>query len=377
MCKLCKDKIEGEKIQHVVDLFDEDVTALLEDKAHSQAETPQSLDDRHSAVFDQLNGMFSALRQEMNDLLTKTEENVKNRFRDFMEKGEGNVNGGCNWTDIKGDFMSKRNEFLKSDAGKADQTLVDFLKTYNSTMSRLANAAAQDSGDGKGSNSSDPEFEINSKLIDNFKKTAVASLEHIEQKMFSFKLSSSVSVKVDQIKEELGSFSLPSKGVFKAIAVMEEHGVVAVGGTDGVLSLLDAETLKVRDSFKAHPKFISGVEYIPSRGQLVTCSLDRTIKVFNVSEGGKIKENNSFTLTGHKGFIFSIKFLSDINKLASVGFEPEIKLWDLDSKQSSGISTNGWASDSYEIMHAPNENLIGVVGKDVIRLYDYTSKDLV
>jgi len=180
---------------------------------------------------------------------------------------------------------------------------------------------------------------------------------------------------VSQIKEEGGN-TLPTKGVFKAVASLEDHGLVAIGGTDGVLSILDVETMKVVNSFKPHRTFITGIEYIPSRNQLATSSLDRTVKVFNIVDG-KISDNNSFSLTGHKSFIYGVKYLPDIDRLAVAGYEPELKLWNLDTKQCTGISTNGWASDSYEIMHIQDEGLIGLVGKDMIKIIDYNSKSIV
>lgn len=64
--------------------------------------------------------------------------------------------------------------------------------------------------------------------------------------------------------------------------------------------------------------------------------------------------------------------------MASVGYDPEIKLWDLDAKKEvDKISTNGWASDSYEIMYIPDEGLIGLVGKDIIKIFNYNKKALV
>jgi len=81
---------------------------------------------------------------------------------------------------------------------------------------------------------------------------------------------------------------------------------------------------------------------------------------------------------GHKSFIYGLCYLDDVDKLASIGYDSEIFLWDANTwKLDSSISTNGWASDSYEILHIKEEKLIGVCGKDIIRLYDYVNKSLV
>lgn len=108
------------------------------------------------------------------------------------------------------------------------------------------------------------EFEINTDSIDALSKSLDTSFKTIETKFFRFKLIKGVSVDVSKIKEE-NTLTLPSKGVFKAITSLEDLDLVAVGGTDGILSFLDAETYKVKSSFKAHRTFITGIDYIPSR----------------------------------------------------------------------------------------------------------------
>jgi len=140
------------------------------------------------------------------------------------------------------------------------------------------------------------------------------------------------------------------------------------------VTLWDSNTLTQVSSVKAHKSLISCAIYVPNRKKLITSSLDKTIVVFDVSDK-QISTQNSFTLTGSKSFIYGLCYLDDIDRLVSAGYEPEIKFWNLDTKQIDfTISTNGWASDSYEIAHIKDEKLIALVGKDMIKLFDYTTK---
>jgi len=114
LCKLCKDSVPGEKIFHLADLLDDDMVSIVKEKADDQVKAPISVDDRFSAVFDEISNVFAKLKSSFEQRMKLAEEKVKNRFRDFIANKEKSI---TNWVDINKEFQEARNNFLQSNPG--------------------------------------------------------------------------------------------------------------------------------------------------------------------------------------------------------------------------------------------------------------------
>ncbi|HEY9859571.1 MAG TPA: NB-ARC domain-containing protein [Candidatus Obscuribacterales bacterium] len=78
--------------------------------------------------------------------------------------------------------------------------------------------------------------------------------------------------------------------------------------------------------FRGHTNRIFGVAFTPDGKTLVTGSLDRTIKLWNVQTGACLK-----TLQGHTSWVWAIALSPDGKMVASGSYDHLVKLWDLSS----------------------------------------------
>ena len=75
-------------------------------------------------------------------------------------------------------------------------------------------------------------------------------------------------------------------------------------------------------TLQGHSNWVLQLEQLES-GELVSCSADKTIKLWNLIEGTCIR-----TLVGHTDFVRSIKVNSQNNILMSCSDDGTIKTWD-------------------------------------------------
>lgn len=103
--------------------------------------------------------------------------------------------------------------------------------------------------------------------------------------------------------------------------------LVATASADLTLKLWDLETTSkptLRWTVKAHEKDINCVAFTPNNKLLLTASQDKTIKVWQVSDGKLVR-----TFKGHRRGVWSLA-LSPVEQLvASVSADRTIKLWSL------------------------------------------------
>ena len=94
-------------------------------------------------------------------------------------------------------------------------------------------------------------------------------------------------------------------------------------------------------TLQGHSNYVWRVEQLES-GDLVSCSNDSTIKVWNLAEGTCIR-----TLVGHNGSVRSIRSIrlnSQNNALVSCSWDGTIKTWD--SKTGECVNTINVKNDA-------------------------------
>ena len=79
-------------------------------------------------------------------------------------------------------------------------------------------------------------------------------------------------------------------------------------------------------SIEHHKDKVTGVSFSPDGELIVSCSFDRTIKLY------EIKNEVSHVLKGHMGFITSCSFSSCGNYVATSSYDNSIKIWDVEKK---------------------------------------------
>jgi WD40 repeat protein len=169
--------------------------------------------------------------------------------------------------------------------------------------------------------------------------------------------------------EERITFRAAHKGGIWGMALSPNDQFVATAGKDTFVNIIDLKKNKIIHKLK-HPNEINGVAFAPDNKYLATGCLDSLIRIFDVSTGeelakykghahntitdlaftsdGKILASCGFdgtirvwntadikdaklkmTLSGHTGAVFGVAISPDNLWLASVGWDEQVKMWDL------------------------------------------------
>lgn len=100
-------------------------------------------------------------------------------------------------------------------------------------------------------------------------------------------------------------------------------GMLASGGSDGIIKLWDGATLHEIATFVAHEDSISSITFSPDGRRLASSGFDRTVKFWDVATG-----QNFLTLVGHKDVVTSVEFDPSGQILASTSWDGTVMLWD-------------------------------------------------
>lgn len=106
--------------------------------------------------------------------------------------------------------------------------------------------------------------------------------------------------------------------------------VLAMGGAEGGVDIVDTKTLKTMHTFEAHWTRITSILML-SDDQVLTGGLDKYIKYFKVSVGSHSLER---TLCGHRGAVSCMvpaPSLGQTTAFASASLNGQVIVWNLDS----------------------------------------------
>jgi WD40 repeat protein len=107
----------------------------------------------------------------------------------------------------------------------------------------------------------------------------------------------------------------------ESIAVSPDGSLVALGGSDGKVWLIDARTGAPR-RLHVHAGAITQVVFSPAGGTVVSASKDGLIGVFELQTG------TDMVLRGHDGQVYGVAVSPDGRQIASAGSDRTVRLWD-------------------------------------------------
>ncbi len=119
----------------------------------------------------------------------------------------------------------------------------------------------------------------------------------------------------------------------------DQKELIAVGGTDGTLTLVDAKSLKKLWTAKEHRQFISRPSFSRDKTLLVTPSDDDTAIVWDVKTGKMISR-----LEGHAQSVIGADFLPGNTRVVTASLDKTVRLWDV--KTGTELTTIGLIGDS-------------------------------
>ncbi|MEH2240517.1 WD40 repeat domain-containing protein, partial [Nostoc sp.] len=100
---------------------------------------------------------------------------------------------------------------------------------------------------------------------------------------------------------------------------------LASASVDKTIKIWDVSSGQLLKTLTGHSSEVYSVAYSPNGQQLASASVDKTIKIWDVSSGQLLK-----TLTGHSSGVISVAYSPNGQQLASASDDKTIILWDLD-----------------------------------------------
>jgi len=148
---------------------------------------------------------------------------------------------------------------------------------------------------------------------------------------------------------------------------------VACGGLDNICSIFNLrqsdpeQAVRVCRELNAHTGFLSGCRFVDDR-QIVTCSGDTTLILWDMETSQKIRD-----FTSHTGDIMSLALSPDKSRIVSGGCDYMAKVWDIKSGKATH-TFQGHESDLNAVSFFPDGNAICTGSDDSsCRLFDTRS----
>ena len=161
----------------------------------------------------------------------------------------------------------------------------------------------------------------------------------------------------------------------RAVAFSLDGQILASGSADCTIKLWDVADGKCLKTLAEHTGWVRGLAFSPIpptpltkggyRGILASCSSDRTIKFWDVSQGKCLK-----TYTGHSNSIYSIAFDREGEILASGSGDRTVKIWDCNT--DTCIKTlHGHTNEVCSVAFSPDGYTLVCVSLDqTVKLWD-------
>ncbi|ETO35615.1 ribosome assembly protein 4 (RSA4) [Reticulomyxa filosa] len=146
------------------------------------------------------------------------------------------------------------------------------------------------------------------------------------------------------------------------------------------LQVLDISSGSQLFLLEGHEKDVNNVQFSPDGTQIITCSDDKTIRLWNSLTGKQIH-----TFEGHANEVIRIQFSSDGSKIISYSKDNTIRIWDVSSRKqlqifeghNESIRNIHLSSDGSKLVSCSMDKTIRLWGCDNSKIVDVTEMSLV
>jgi RNA polymerase sigma factor (sigma-70 family) len=167
---------------------------------------------------------------------------------------------------------------------------------------------------------------------------------------------------VDSGKLIVGQQSL--MGV-RALALSPDGRLLATGGFDGMLQVMDAQSFIIRAMAPAHPPGCNSVTFSADGKLLATAGLDQKVKLWQV-EGLKLLKEFS----GHTDSVLSVAFFRHGRSIVSGSQDKSARIWDIETGTTT-FALKGHQNGIETVAVSPDDKLVATASWDkTMRLWD-------
>ncbi|MDZ4404882.1 WD40 repeat domain-containing serine/threonine-protein kinase [Prosthecobacter sp.] len=122
--------------------------------------------------------------------------------------------------------------------------------------------------------------------------------------------------------------SLDHGSAFYALAASPDRRLIAVGGSDRFVMILDADTLALKHRFRAHDASITAIRFHPTQPLLATGSTDHSLKLWRYTDATLLQ-----TFTAIEGLPRSLTFSPNGRLLATDGRDRAVRVFELETSK--------------------------------------------
>jgi WD40 repeat protein len=160
-----------------------------------------------------------------------------------------------------------------------------------------------------------------------------------------------------------------SFGGVHSIAFSPDGELVAVGDSNGDIRLFQTKDEQQRSILRGHTKslWVTSVAFSPNGRMILSCSLDHTVKLWNVQSGECLR-----TFEGHTNWLWTVAFSPDGKTVASGGDDQTARLWDIATGESKILADHqGWV---WSVTFSPDGQFLATGSYDkTIRLWNVST----
>jgi len=127
-----------------------------------------------------------------------------------------------------------------------------------------------------------------------------------------------------------------------ALAWSHDGALLAVGGEDRVVRLLDSRTRRLEHALRGHADYVNAVAFSPDGRVLASGSADGTVILWDPRRGGRLR-----TLEGHAGEVWTVEFDRQGRALVSASADHTVRVWSLSGEAPAVVipgSSGAWCA---------------------------------
>jgi len=312
--------IEAENIQRrKSDPFgSENFLGKLETKIQeNQTLQNELVKNKHEVLKNEIREYFQNLSASVQKQIEETRDSVLTKVETIIQRETGFVD----WDKFREELFKRKEEYEKiADITQQKRAFDAYFEFYNTTLQKIdsSNANAYNKIDSTAKLFKFDEIVLESFLV-NFKSICnVLESDFVTNVSFTTNHLDPSKIRLEELVQ------IPHPGVWCASEKIDKFDVFILGGRDGRISMYDSKTLRVLDVTQGIKMFVGCLLYIPQHSLLLIGGADDKIAVRRV-DGRNLGRHIS--LMDAEGYVTFLLYLEDEGLIASIGTDPNIRLY--------------------------------------------------